>query len=100
MSFKVHTPFLLSFQPPPEVTVSKINLTDRSKSLEGNNYFHCHREISQRTRQTQLKKEQSVESNQSSDNASSLHDKYHRCVKKKSRKKKKIGESRDNLLKE
>lgn len=90
------SPFLLSFQPPPEVTVSKIYLTDRSKSVEANNYFHCHKDISQRARQNQLKKEQSVESNQSS-----LQDvKYLRCATKKNRKKKKISESRDNLLKE
>ncbi|KAL1455047.1 hypothetical protein WDU94_009168 [Cyamophila willieti] len=98
---KFQTSFLLSFQPPPEVTVSKIYLTDRSKSNPTSNYFHCHKEMPQKAARNQLVKDQSIESNQSTDSASlQQSQRYHKCIKKKTRKKKKMSESTDKLLKE
>ncbi|KAI5699801.1 hypothetical protein M8J75_008957 [Diaphorina citri] len=101
-SIKFQTSFISSFQPPPEVTVSKIYLTDRSKTNSNNNYFHCHKEVPRRDNRNQLVKEESIESTQSSESASLLQSQRSQRYgkKKKNRKKKKISESTDNLLKE
>lgn len=93
---KFQTAYILTFQPPPEVTVSKIYLTDRSKANQNNNYFHCHKDIPQVTKRNQQVKDESIERIQSSETESVQR---HKGVKK-NKKKKKNNESTDKLLKE